>query len=80
MGPEKISVMLLWFLIVQRDAPPRYITVMATGQGCNVPMANRFSNPAVEYNGKATGNDRCNNALVIKENMVSFLETISPVS
>ena len=77
------SMMPLWSLIIQRDAPPRFHTIMGDAlQDCDDDddRINRFSNPDKNYGRMVTGDDDHNNAKSISDNMVRSLKSAPPVS
>lgn len=65
---------LTWFVLVERDALPRYRTIMAyPSWSCFGENANLFSNPDVEYNGLMAGDyEEHNNAQAIRDHMVRY--------
>ena len=69
------------FLIVYRDARPRFRTIMTKSPDeCTAEKIHHFSNPDVTYNEQVTGDAGSNCAQKIKETMVKCPASILRVS
>ena len=77
---ELVLVVLRFRRGLCRDAPPRYRTIMAYRDNCDIPRVNWFSNPDVMHLNKPTGDATHNNAQCIKDSMVRSVKSIPQVS